>query len=105
MFSVQKRRKEVEHWRGTQPVKRLNKSEAAKFVGLVVHMWTLPDRATTRIQADSAANIQQQKHYRAMAVAVSSATGAATEAASEATWDSFIMRGWSSSATSPLQPV
>src|SRR5258708_18486178 len=48
---------------------------------------------------------QQPKRYRAMAGAVSSATGAATGAASGATWDSFIMRGWSSSATSPLQPV
>lgn len=42
---------------------------------------------------------QQPKRYRAMAGAVSSATGAPTDAESDATWDSFIMRGWSSSAT------
>ena len=44
---------------------------------------------------------QPPKRYRAMAGAASSAT----DATSGATWDSFIMRGWSSSATSPLQPV
>jgi len=48
---------------------------------------------------------QQLERYRAMTGAVSSATGAATDPASGVTRDSFIMRGWSSSATSPLQPV